>query len=138
MSAANDMTDEDRYEELVEAAQHVLDQWPSGEGNDLAGAVNELRQTMEMHGSLEDPWDGPQTEVRFSYSVSLPEKWLTKTDDGWQLLPSVREDAYGLVMEGISDTKGGWFPHYEVVCLEEFMAGQVCLLERGHEGEHRA
>ena len=45
------MTDADRYEELASAARRVIRKWDTSE---LAPAVNELRETLEAHGTDED------------------------------------------------------------------------------------
>lgn len=133
MSAANDMTDSDRYEELVEVAKQVIDKWPS---NDLAPAVNELRETLEAHGQLDD--EDADVEVEFRYSVLLQESQLEQDEEGrWVIKAGAREQAYEIFIEGVSDTKGDWMPRYSVLCKRDFMAGQICERERGHEGDHR-
>ena len=85
--------------------------------------------------------DEPTVEVEFSYTISVPEKWLVQggpegNEAQWRLAGGVLDDAYDILMEGISDRSGDWFPRYRVLCLEEFMAGEVCGLERDHEGPH--
>jgi len=53
LMSAFDMTDADRYEELAAAARRVVRVWAT---NELAPAVNELRETLEFHGhDEEDP-----------------------------------------------------------------------------------
>lgn len=133
MSAANDMTDSDRYEELVEVAKQVIDKWPS---NDLAPAVNELRETLEAHGQIDD--EDFDVEVEFRYSVLLQESQLEQNEDGrWVIKAGAVEQAVEMLLEGITDTSGGWVPRYDVLCKRDFMAGQICELPRGHEGDHR-
>ena len=126
------MTDSDRYEELATASRKVIRDWPT---NNLAPAVNELRETLEMHGHADDD---ENVEVRFSYIVSVPGTWIEQDEDGrWRLAAGNAQDAYDMLTEGISDTKGGWFPNYAVLCLQDFMAGQICGREKDHDGDHR-
>ena len=73
-------------------------------------------------------------EVLFRYSVPVDDEDIVLDEDGrWVLTDEGKENAYDMLMEGISDRSGDWYPRYEVLCLEEFMAGQVCELEKGHE-----
>lgn len=88
----------------------------------------------ELDLDAED-WD---VEVEFRYSVLLQESQLEKDEDGrWVIKEEAKEQAYEMFHEGVSDTSGGWFPRYDVLCKQDFMAGQICGLERDHEGDHR-
>ena len=76
-------------------------------------------------------------EVVFRYSVSVEDEDIVLKDGRWVMSDNAKEAAYEVLMEGISDRSGDWYPRYEVACGEEFMAGQVCELEKGHEGGHQ-
>ena len=75
--------------------------------------------------------------MRFK-SQGLPDQLVTGLYARFKAVEigGVLDDAYDILMEGISDRSGDWFPRYRVLCLEEFMAGEVCGLERDHEGPH--
>lgn len=48
------MSDQDRYDELAVAARRVIRTWETSE---LSAAVNELRETLEAHGTDEEDPD---------------------------------------------------------------------------------
>ena len=75
--------------------------------------------------------------VRFSYDVIVEEDQITKDEEGrYTLTEEGKEQAFEMLLEGVSDTGGGWYPRYEVLCMSDFMAGQICEREKGHEGPH--
>lgn len=75
--------------------------------------------------------------VRFTYDVIVEEEDLTTDEDGKPALAAeAKEQAYEQLLEGITDNSGGWYPNYTVLCMADFMAGQICSRERGHDGSH--
>lgn len=82
--------------------------------------------------------DDNERTVRFMYDVPILADALVKNEDGTlELTEDGREAAYDFLMEGISDRKGGWYPRHYILCDEDFMAGQACDRELGHDGPHQ-
>jgi len=76
--------------------------------------------------------------VRFSYDVIVEEDQITTDEEGrFALTEDAKEQAYEMLLDGITDNSGGWYPRYKVLCMRDFMAGQICEREKGHEGDHR-
>ena len=77
--------------------------------------------------------------VEFRYEVMVEEEdlYFDEEESRWRLKPEAKEKAFEMFAEGATDDEGGeWYPRYAVLCQKEFMAGQICELERDHDGSH--
>lgn len=78
--------------------------------------------------------------VEFRYDVIVEEDDLFFDEEAsrWRLKPEAMEQAYEQFAEGATDYSGVGddHPRYSVLCQRDYMAGQICGLERDHDGDH--
>lgn len=79
--------------------------------------------------------------VEFRYDVIVEEDDLFYDEEQsrWRLNHEGMQRAFEQFAEGATDYSGEGddHPRYAVLCQEDFMAGQICGLERDHEGPHQ-